>query len=220
MSGTTSRFAFPYPSPTDPLKEGAAKVKAFAEGADAAILNRSYGKSIIATQQTRENTVYGKLTTPDEVTVVMPENGLIAVGFQATWESSVQSAGRAAIFIGTNQLKISVVGQPEAQAAPSGTAGWNDLVSSCGGLVSSRIAESTSSPPATTGQVLGAGVFGEENFRTTIGATGPPETAGKFAGGPCYIFAAAGTYTISVQFKTTSGSVIVKNRKLWVWSMF
>ena len=33
------------------------------------------------------------------------------------------------------------------------------------------------------------------------------------------VFAAAGTYDISVQFKASSGSVTVKNRKLWVWTM-
>ncbi len=108
MSGTTSRFAFPYPSPSDPVKEGAAKIAAFAEGADAAILDRSYGKSIITTQESRENTAFGKMPTADEVTVVLPENGLIAVAFHGMWQQFGAGTAKAAIFIGANQLKSAV----------------------------------------------------------------------------------------------------------------
>lgn len=33
------------------------------------------------------------------------------------------------------------------------------------------------------------------------------------------LFAAAGTYDVSVQFKSSSGTVTAKERKLWVWTM-
>jgi surface-anchored protein len=36
-------------------------------------------------------------------------------------------------------------------------------------------------------------------------------------GGVCWIFAAAGTYKITVQFKASSGNVKVKERNLWAW---
>jgi hypothetical protein len=52
----------------------------------------------------------------------------------------------------------------------------------------------------TTGQIVG-----------TVSAAG--------LGGPCYFFAAAGTYTISIQVKASSASVTIKNRKLWVWTI-
>jgi hypothetical protein len=39
------------------------------------------------------------------------------------------------------------------------------------------------------------------------------------AGGVVSMFAAAGTYTISVQFKALSGSVTASNRKLWVQAL-
>jgi hypothetical protein len=60
----------------------------------------------------------------------------------------------------------------------------------------------------TTGQVVGAGP------QMSVSATSP-----QLVGGPCYIFAAAGTYTVSVQFKSSSGSVTAKNRKLWAWTL-
>ena len=203
MSGVTSRFAFPYPSSTDPLKEGAAKIRAFAEGADAAILNRTYAKSIITTEQTRENAAYGVMTTPDRVEVVMPENGLIAVGYQASWKQSASGEGAsAALFLGANQLKClpeAEEGSPSVQACklnmPSGT--YTALATCTGGLVTGGPLLAYSGD-VTTGQIVGA--------------------RGKF--GICYIFAGAGTYLISVQFKMPIGSVTVKNRKLWAWSMF
>jgi hypothetical protein len=39
-------------------------------------------------------------------------------------------------------------------------------------------------------------------------------------GGPCYIFAAAGTYTVSIQFQALSGgNVAVRNRRLYVQAL-
>ncbi len=48
----------------------------------------------------------------------------------------------------------------------------------------------------TTGQIVGARTYGAR-FLT--------------------IFAAAGTYKVSVQFKVATGKVTVKERKLWAW---
>lgn len=151
----------------------------------------------IATSQSRTNTSYGTLTTPDQVTnIVLPTNGLIAVWYQATWQESVQGAASAAIFLGSNQLKIAGNDAPVVQAATTNsTKGGNlavPLTTYAQGLVS--IAPDTGyTGNVTTGQIVG----------------------GTSGGGPCYIFAAAGTYTVSVQFKATSGSVTAVNRTLW-----
>lgn len=169
------------------------------------------GKSIIATTESRTNTAYGKLTTPDQVTgVVLPTDALIAVGFQATWQESVNDAARAAIFVGATQLKIAaenVSAAPAVQEAACGQAAATDgvVASGPGGLAGAATGSGglAYTGDVTTGQVLGV-----------IPAAGT--TAG---GGPCYIFAAAGTYDISVQFKASSGSVTAKNRKLWVWTV-
>src|SRR4051812_17888140 len=43
-----------------------------------------YTPKVTATEQTRESATYGTLTTADEISsVVLPENGLIMVGFTA-----------------------------------------------------------------------------------------------------------------------------------------
>lgn len=159
-------------------------------------------KSIIATEETRESASYGTLTTPDEVTVTLPENGLIAVAYQATWKESVSGAGRGAIFLGASQLKTAEAGGPalgQAEAKIGGGTGFVPLSSGGTGLKSVE-PSSGYTGDVTTGQAIG-----------TVGSV--------VSTGPCYIFAAAGTYKVSVQFKASSGKVTVKSRKLWAWTI-
>jgi hypothetical protein len=152
-------------------------------------LGRWYAPTIIATEQERENVAFGKLTTADEVAgVVLPTNGLIVIGYLAKWKSSVAAAGRAAVFLGATQLKNAATAAVQ-EAEPSGTA-LRTLSSFSQGL--------TDQP-------------GEAAFPTSGAALAPNGT-----GGVCYVFAEAGTYAISIQFKATSGKVAVKERKLWV----
>jgi hypothetical protein len=172
------------------------------------------GKSIIATEESRANTAYGLLTTPDRVSgIVLPADGLICVAYHALWKESVDLAARAAIFVGANQLKQRAVnGPPTAQEAvlnaSSGLNFYTTLTSvpiGLNGNVSTAALTSDASVVTT-----GMSVAGGDTNAATLDAAG---------GGPCYIFAAAGTYDISVQFKASSGSVTVKDRKLWVWTM-
>lgn len=164
------------------------------------------GKSIITTEQSRTDTAYGLLTTADVVEdVVLPTDGLLGVGFQGMWKSSVAGAGRAAIFIGANQLKVALSSgtAPTVQEAstsdPSGFGSrYVPLATASAGLVCGPNASSDYTGDVTTGQILGVG---------------------SSIAGPIILFAAAGTYDISVQFKSTSGSVTVKNRSLWVWTL-
>lgn len=158
------------------------------------------GKSIIATSESRTNVAYGTLTTPDQVTsVVLPTDGLLLIGYQARWQNSVSGNGRAAIFIGANQLKVAQAsGAPLVQEAqgPSGTG--------------------ADTPLSSTGQgLIGLGGAGGSTADVTTGQLVSMSTAGGF----CVVFAAAGTYTVSVQFKSASGSVTVADRKLWVWAV-
>jgi hypothetical protein len=139
------------------------------------------GKSVIATSEARTNVAYGTLTTPDQVSsIVLPTDGVICVLFQATWQESVADTGRAAIFIGANQLKVA-----------------SDI---------------------KTGQAIGVTLTTVGNLNQEINGTNKT-LADSQVGGPCSIFAAAGTYVVSVQFKSSSGSVTVKNRRLLVWAM-
>jgi hypothetical protein len=181
----------------------------------------SGGKSIIATSEARSNTAYGTLTTPDTVTVTMPTDGLIAVGYQATWQESVQGAAEAAIFIGANQLKAaSGNGLPDAQSAvlgsPISAATPTPLFTFGGGLGSMGAMGAGYSGDVTTGQIVGGAMPGG-NIRSKLAITTITQTGA--AGGGLLVFAAAGSYAVTVQFKASSGSVTAANRKLWVWPL-
>lgn len=146
-----------------------------------------YTPKVIATEETRENVAFGTLATADEVkSVVLPENGLLALAFKAIWKSSVKEAGRAAIFIGANQLKTDGTAN-EVKAETT----FQPILSGTSGLLT----QGGSTSKNTTGEVFGI-----------AGGTG----------GVCWIYAAAGTYNISLQFKATSGNVTAKERALYV----
>jgi hypothetical protein len=122
----------------------------------------------------------------------MPTNGLMLIGYTANVKCSVAEAGRVALFLGANQLKIHSTGPtPIAQEVEELQTTLREVHTCHGGL---RRAANESGAYVTTGQILG-----------------DPER-----GGPCWVFAAAGTYNISVQYKATSGSITAKERKLWV----
>jgi hypothetical protein len=163
------------------------------------------GNSIIGTTESRTNVAYGTLTTPDQVAnVVVPTNGVVAVLYQATWQESVLGAGRAAIFIGSNQLKtVTTAAAPAVQEVSLGQTGGAALdtpLSTFQGGLGQINTNNAYSGDVTTGQAI--------------------SVTQNYAGGPCYIFGLpAATYTISIQFKSTSGSVTAKNRKLWVWTL-
>ena len=180
----------------------------------------SAGATNIATSESRTNTAYGTLATPDQVTgLVVPANGLILVLYQATWRESVNGAANAALFINSNQLQTAQagLGAPYATSASIGTgAGGEDVVLSSvsyglGSFNNAAVFNSTYTGDVTTGQSVGGGAFG---FTASTGGGSP--TTQLVLGGPCYIFGlAAGTYTVSVRFKASSGSVTAKNRRLW-----
>jgi hypothetical protein len=182
--------------------------------------------SIIKEKQTRESTSYGTLSTPDEVEVEIPTNGLIAVAYQATWQESVAGAARAAIFVGANQLKIATVkplageALPVTQAAATGASGAAknvSLFSSAGGLLSTQPSGGYSGD-VTTGQIVGAWNPSVSELISGEYEGSVDGLAGKVPyGGPCYIFAASGPTKISVQYKATSGKVSAEKRNLWLW---
>jgi hypothetical protein len=163
-------------------------------GISKGFMGRWYPPTVIATEQERENVAFGTLTTADEVkNVVLPENGLIVIGYRAIWKNSVASKGQAAFFIGANQLKIQgSAGAPSVQAVE--------------GAASTALRALSSGP-----QGISNGVVEAVNFVTT----GQVLTSGG-SGGLTLVFATAGTYNISVQFKAAEGKVAVKERVLQV----
>jgi hypothetical protein len=167
------------------------------------------GKAIIATSQTLTGAGYALMPTPDRVSgLVLPTDGLIAVVYQATWNrSSTVSTPQAAIHINTSgavAAQNTTAGGPtglQAQTSLTGSAGVDvPLASYPGGLFGNGGTVSYTGD-VTTGQIQGVG--------TGVGAT--------YYGGPAYVFAAAGTYDISVRFNVGTTTLTVKNRKLWAW---
>jgi hypothetical protein len=193
------------------------------------------GKSIIATTGTRTNAAYGALSDgPDSVSVTLPTDGLIFILYQALWQESVQGVARAAIFIGGTQLKVqAVTGVTRAPVTSAtligdGTARDKPLVTSPYGLttLTGFGSGATFSGDVTTGQTVG--VFSAQipppapsspgNESNAIELNGSPGSGYNIPTGICSVFAAAGTYAVSVQFLASSGTVTVKNRRLWVWT--
>lgn len=169
------------------------------------------GKSIIASTEARSNVAYGTLTTPDQVAgIVLPTDGVICVLFHAFVQESVTNAGRVSLFLGANQLRATV-GSNAVAVQETGVGGGTNapntdaiMTSFPHGLTSP--ANTSAATLVTTGQAI------------AISGT-PGSSTDTSGGGPCFIFAAAGTYTVSVQFKASSGSITAKNRKLWVWTL-
>jgi hypothetical protein len=166
-----------------------------------------YTPKIIATEETRENAAYGTMTTKDEITgVVLPENGLIVVGYQALVKESVDGAGRVALFLGANQVKV----RDNSANAPVA------LDSTCGGLAGkfSGIATSSAGFQQFVGPFEGEATA-DVNTGQLLGYVKSMSNH-EGIGGPMFIFASAGTYTVSIQFKASSGTITAKERKLWV----
>lgn len=183
------------------------------------------GKSIIAASGSRTNVAYGALSNgPDAVSgLVLPTDGLILASYQALWQESSVAAARAAMFIGANQLKIARDGSaPQTIAAMHGGGAIDvALVTGPMGPISGR-GTSGAAADVTTGQAVGA-LMPISSFavQAEVGGVGT-NLLGKggagdnwFTGGCVAIFAAAGTYDVSVQFKASAGSVSASGRKLW-----
>jgi hypothetical protein len=188
-------------------------------------LGTGRGRSVIATSETRTNAAYGLLPTPDRVAgVTLPQDGYVIVGYQAMWQQSVSGGAAAALFLGANQLQVQYAGAnaPVVQSAmTSGAAGINadlPLFTFPQGLATVD-APGAFAPDVSTGQAAGAVGTSTKQILAQFGSSGGIALDGGatvFSAGLCWIEAAAGTYDVSVQFKATTGSVTVKNRRLKV----
>jgi hypothetical protein len=182
------------------------------------------GAVVNAGPGTRTSAAYGALSdAADQVAgIVLPTNGLIAVRYQAIWQESVAGAARAAIFLNGNQLQIqgtqSASGPLTSAAATN--SGFNTInvpLFSCPQGLTSMLSATNYASDVTTGQAIGMGyTTATTGGGLEMGGTVEATPAHWPPGGTCYIFAAAGTYTVSVKFKSASGSVTASGRKLWV----
>lgn len=177
------------------------------------------GKAIIPGVEIRTNAAFGLLATPDQVAgIVLPTDGLIRVRFHALWKGGATSdAPRAAIFLGANQLKIATQSEGAApvtqEAEQNQTGSYAPLVTFPGGLIGHHNAGDNS--------LVGTGMALDDPSRTGYWYKGTTQVissgGAQGMGTECLIFADAGTYTVSVQFRSSAGEAVsVKNRKLWV----
>jgi hypothetical protein len=166
------------------------------------IQSLSRGSVVTATSESRTNTAYGLLATPDRVQgIVLPAGCHLVISYQATWQESVNGGAAAAIFIGSNQLKYAPVASNNAVLSETsigaGSANVDKPLATNSLGLNGQAGNSTAyTGDVTTGQV--------------IGVNSPAN------GNHVKAFADPGTYDISVQFKAASGSVTAKNRRLYV----
>jgi hypothetical protein len=152
-----------------------------------------YPAKVINTEESRTSTAYGTMATADEITgVVVPANGVVMITYEAIVKSSVSEAGVVSLFIGANQIAI---------PGPS--------LENC--FVGTKVSEAfgriyTSPTQAISGNL---GQFGFGSATTVL-------TTGRVINPIQILDVAAGTYTVSVKFKATSGSVTAKERVLRV----
>lgn len=152
-----------------------------------------YTPTVIKTEETRENTSFGYLTTEDKVSsVAMNASTIALVFYEAVWKSSVSAEGEARLVVNdTNTLALDSSANSITEAT-EGTSFRNLLTEPTNGL--------------KTGGVEGSELT---NYFMTSG-TGA-------GGGPVIYYAGTKvTYSFGVQFKATSGSVTAKRRKLVV----
>jgi hypothetical protein len=161
-----------------------------------------YTPKVIASEQSVTNESFAFLPTEDKIEgVVVPENGLILVAYRALVKQTTSEAGRAAIFLGNNQLKgwtttTNAVENRETEAWTGSN--FVPLYSDNHFALKASSTTTTGGTPVTTGFLVGMG--------------GGIASGGGFA----VIEAAAGTYTVGVKYRAIPNSVTAKERKLWV----
>jgi hypothetical protein len=155
-----------------------------------------YTPKIIEGENSTSSTSFTTLTTADEIPgVVLPENGLLVIGYSG-YVSSSAGNGRASIFLGANQLRIqTITGLAQDEPVISGP-GFVRMATTAYGM---KLGEG-GGPDVTTGEILAS-------------------KAGTY-GGMMTVFAAAGTYSLSVRYKAlASETVKAKERKLWAYTL-
>jgi hypothetical protein len=146
----------------------------------------------ISKEESRESTAFGTLPTADLIKEVkVGEAGLLRVGYSARFKSSVSAMGRAAIFLGANQVKLYTTEAKAVAASTVGT-GFRALSSSNIGLSTYASGDATG-VDATTGQLISL----------------------NLEGGMATLWVAPGTYDVSIQFKALEGKVVAKERRMW-----
>jgi hypothetical protein len=187
ISGKTAPDEIPYALATDKPPDVPALSKAMADRLQAL---RTVRSSLINTEESRTNTAYGTLTTPDEIKVPVNAAGLLVIEYAAEIESSVAAAGRIALFInGTQVARYGGGASVQVEGSSIGT-GWCFV---------------TTAPDKMN---ISEGPVGVATSALLLLATGT-------TGGPMFHGVPAGEYTVTARYKATSGTITAKNRRLY-----
>lgn len=166
------------------------------------------GKSIIDAESSYDlyaaGVAYASAPTPDLVEdIVLEANGIIRIGFVALTKST--AGHMAAIFLNGTQLSIGdTAGAPALQEVTQSNGSNFRLMSTATGIgLVVNNDDGVAQSLVTTGQIVGL---------TRASAPDP-------VGGFLEVFAAAGTYNVSVKYKrqdASNNTLTLKSRKLWV----
>ena len=182
------------------------------------------GKSIIATEESRANAAFGLMTTPDRVSgLVVPADSLVCVAYSALWKESVAGAARAAIFFGATQATLagaSALSQfTQAAGFSANGSFFRPLFTTSFGLATVS-GDATAADTASGQTLLGAAPDAADSLSYDLNGAVFNIAANTPQGGVAvFDKLPAGTYDFSIQFKASSGSVTVKNRKLRAWAV-
>lgn len=233
MTVESALFKIPSPGDAD-VPNAPAQFKAQADLLDT-LLGRAGAqakKTEVAGEQSRENTAYGLMTTPDEVSgLVIAKGDLLFVQFEALQKKDGTNE-RAAIFLdaggGAVQLKVQhadgaaavqnsgpMVGEPglfvPLLSGPMGL--MVGETSSLGGLDLPTTGLATANFGYMHGEVGGT------NTDVVNVEAGGGMANSQMASGVCVIRnLAAGTYAVSVRAKASAGKFTMKNRVLRAWT--
>lgn len=219
MSDTTPNQGFPFPEENDP-PAGHSQMEALATDLDNKWPIRSKGKSIISAEQSITSTSASLAGTPDIIEdLVLPTDGLLMVGVHLQMrvtDGSSPGSGFTRLYLNENIVHIadgtilSVVKAELNTTDPNVDGLYKDVHSFGGGLHVAKGFSSNVVAPITTGQVIGGRKSSSFETDDTV-----------MVGGLLAIFAAAGTYDLSLRYGGPGfgGNVSVKNRKLWAWTM-
>jgi hypothetical protein len=188
-------------------------------GANLASQFDSRAKLFVAGEETRDSGVsgtgYGTLATADQITgIVVPANALLYISFTALWKESVANAARASIFIGVNQLTYPAAAANTVEAGITSNVytppKYSRLLTHSMGL-GTRFTNSDMSSLSANGSAVG----NKELWYSTGGGALVFSENNTPVGPWCVVDGlAAGTYTVSIQYKCSSGTVSAKERRL------
>lgn len=195
----------------DALKRSAdASEAAIADIADRWSANDLRGKCIIAAESSFLAGVnYATMPVPDVVEdVVLPADGLLTIGYHGMWKAPY--GAQVTLFLNETEVVMDsgarLRGVYAERADRAGV--YMPLATSTSGLLNSTPEGTVDyQDPVSTGQVVGLVGWG------TSGSAGIERH-----GGMTSVFAAAGTYDVSVRYASlmTPGTIYAKQRKLWV----